>query len=452
MGIEERLNEAREAARRLAAASWLPGLVTPDYAGSCIANLPGAIEELLAGAGARSRTSLPGLLSEAEEGKWSGAGVPSSVPFPSLGPAERARRVVLIVLDAFGFELFLRTATELPSLRRLIERGRVAPLTSVFPSTTNVALTSLYTGMAPAAHGIVGHLVYLREFGLVANLLQFRAVGDSRPETLRARGLEPRAFFPVTTIFERLAAAGVRGAAVTRQAFVGSSLATLHHAGAQIHPYLAVSDLCVTLRRLLAQGEAGPRFIFGYWDMIDTLSHRFGPESEEVMAEVAAFFAVLERELLEALPPAARRDTLCLITADHGQVSLPGDGGVPLEEHPELTDCLMLPPTGSSRQPYLHAAPGRADALRDYFTCFDGAFHLLDRRVALERGLFGPGALHSELPHRVGDYLAVARKDACLWRADTPLEVRRYRGIHSGLTEPEMLVPLLAVPLDDAMA
>jgi hypothetical protein len=250
----------------------------------------------------------------------------------------------------------------------------------------------------------------------------------------------------VTTLFERLLAAGERGAVITRQAFVGSSLATIHQAGAEVHTYLTASDLCVTLRRLLA--SEGPRFIFAYWDLIDTLSHFHGPDSEQVMAEVAGFFAILAREVLEALPAAARRDTLLLVTADHGHVSLPGDGGVPLEEHAGLEECLMVPPTGSSRQPYLHAAPGRAAALREYFARFEEEFLLLDAGDAVARGLFGLGAPHPELPHRLGDFLAVARKDSCLWRRDTPREVRRFRGMHSGLTAPEMLVPLLFARLD----
>jgi hypothetical protein len=433
MDFDARLSALEEAARQLAAASWLPGLVTPDYGGSCIANLPEAIVALLAGGSDEPAAHDPRPV----------------VPFPALDTQGSVRRVVLVVLDAFGFRLFQRAVPVVPALRRLAERGVVAPLTSVFPSTTNVALTSLYTGEPPARHGIVGHLLYLREWGAIANLLQFRLVGDRANETLRARGLEPREFCPVATLFEQLSAAGAPSAVITRQAFVGSSLATIHHAGAAVHTYLTSSDLCVTLRRVLeSAAEPAPRFVFAYWDLIDSLSHRHGPYSEEVLAEVASVFGALEREVLDALSPEARRETLFLLTADHGHVPLPGDGGVALEEHPALADCLMLPPTGSSRQPFFHAAPGCREALGDYLSRFDEAFLVLDSQEAIERGLFGRGERHPELPYRAGDVLAVARGDACLWRADTPAEIRRFRGIHSGLTAEEMLVPLLAARLD----
>src|SRR5262249_4260680 len=147
-----KLDGLREQAQRLVAASWLPGLVTPDYAASCISNLPAGIAGLfgvptkeMSGSG-----RLPVALAE---------GMP--------------RRVLLLVLDAFGLALFVRAVPEVPPLARLVERGTVAPLTSVFPSTTNVALTSLYTGLTPAEHGMVGLLIYLHELGLIANLLRF---------------------------------------------------------------------------------------------------------------------------------------------------------------------------------------------------------------------------------------------------------------------------------------
>jgi Type I phosphodiesterase / nucleotide pyrophosphatase len=423
MTIDERLAEVRAGTERLVAASWLPGLVTPDYAASCISNLPGAIAGLF-GAPALGEGRLP-------------------IPLSDGAP----RRVLLIVLDAFGLDLFLRSVPVVPPLARLVERGSVIPLTSVFPSTTNVALTSLYTGMTPVEHGMVGLLIYLRQLGVIANLLRFHAAGEGTPETLTARGLDPHALCPVTTLFERLAAVEVPGMAVTRHSIHGTSLARIHHAGATVATYLTSSDLCVVLRRLLEE-EGGPRFVFAYWDLIDTLSHRYGPAADEVTAEVASFFASLEREVLEPLPAAARRETLLLIAADHGHVPMSGETGGTLEEYPEVRECLMMPPTGGARYPYFTALPGRAAELREHLRALAGPFTLLDADHALERGLFGPGSVDVEVRSRIGDVIGLATGEAALWRPETPLEIRRVRGLHGGLSEAEMLVPLLAVGLD----
>jgi hypothetical protein len=417
--LETRLEELRTQADALAALTRLPDLVTPDYAASCIGNVPWGVAKLF------------------------GAPADRDLPLP-LDPEGTPRRVALVVLDAFGFNLFLRAAPQVAALGRLVERGRTSVLTSVFPSTTNVALTSLYTGLTPVQHGMMGLLMFLREFGFTAHMLQFRLVGDRGTETLRGRGVESRALFPLPTLFERLANAGIESAVITRFSIAGTSLAQIHHHGAsEIHTYTAASDLCVTLGRLLAS-EHAPRFIFAYWDLIDTISHHYGPTSDEAVAEVASFFASLEREVLDRLPPHAARDTLLVVTADHGHISLSGDSGTAMEAHPEIAACLRLPPTGASRYPFLHVLPGRMEALRAAFAALDERFDLMETEDALAAGLFGLGEPHPEARWRLGDAVAIARDHANLFRADTPREVRRLRGTHGGLSASEMLVPLLS--------
>src|SRR5262249_42479345 len=92
--------------------------------------------------------------------------------------------------------------------------------------------------------------------------------------------------------------------------------------------------------------------------------------------------------------------------------------------------------------------PGRQADLREELRAFEAQFSLLDSGQALERGLFGHGEPHPAVRSRIGEIIALALRDACLWRSDTPAEVRRVRGLHGGLSEAEMLLPLLSVGLD----
>lgn len=83
-----------------------------------------------------------------------------------------ARQVVVCLLDALSFSRF----TDWPdgpgrSLQPLVADGLLAPLTSVAPSTTTSALTTLWTGRTPAEHGILGYELLLREYGLIANMI-----------------------------------------------------------------------------------------------------------------------------------------------------------------------------------------------------------------------------------------------------------------------------------------
>ncbi|NPA93714.1 MAG: alkaline phosphatase family protein, partial [Chloroflexi bacterium] len=90
-------------------------------------------------------------------------GVPVLGEHPPLdrrltAPLGEAERVVLVLVDGMRWDL-LRQALEaglLPGWERLAEEGILAPLTSIAPSTTAAALTTLWTGQSPAEHGVMG--------------------------------------------------------------------------------------------------------------------------------------------------------------------------------------------------------------------------------------------------------------------------------------------------------
>src|SRR5262245_36340890 len=62
---------------------------------------------------------------------------------------EQRRRVVMLLLDGFAYAHFLRYFERHRLFRRLAEKGDVYPITSVFPSTTPAALTTVHTGLTP---------------------------------------------------------------------------------------------------------------------------------------------------------------------------------------------------------------------------------------------------------------------------------------------------------------
>src|SRR6059058_1358091 len=66
-----------------------------------------------------------------------------------------ARQVVLLVLDGLGWGQL----KDRPALAPTLSHMAGGPITSVVPTTTAVALTSITTGLPPAAHGVVGYRV-----------------------------------------------------------------------------------------------------------------------------------------------------------------------------------------------------------------------------------------------------------------------------------------------------
>jgi hypothetical protein len=117
--------------------------------------------------------------------------IDSVVPALMAGPADRpswipeparsARQVVLLVLDGLGWEQFVTRRHCAPELASYAG----GPITSVAPTTTATALSSMVSGSPPAAHGIVGYRLRVRGpqgDDEVLNVLRWRTrSGDARP-------------------------------------------------------------------------------------------------------------------------------------------------------------------------------------------------------------------------------------------------------------------------------
>src|SRR5438105_10417409 len=104
----------------------LPGPVLPDYGGACIDGVASALRE----------RQVPDWL-------------------PEANGLAAARQIVLLVLDGLGWDQL----QERPALAPGMAAMTSWPITSVVPTTTAVALTSITTGLPPAGHGVVGYRV-----------------------------------------------------------------------------------------------------------------------------------------------------------------------------------------------------------------------------------------------------------------------------------------------------
>ncbi len=416
------LSSADEVLARLRKTAPEPGMVLPDYS----TYFTGNVSQLI----------------------LRNFGLPNRCP-DALAPLldRKYKRIVLIILDALGWNQLQRWTQTLPSLQRVLERSRMLPLTTTFPSTTTVALTALYTGLTPVEHTITGHFVYLRELGATMDVLRFSPTGDPRREVYAERGEDVHQLFPMYTVFEPLRKAGLCGCSITRGIFTNTALGWLHHVGADVLGYLHAADMLVHLKDTLRDRTRDGLTVV-YWDVVDMLAHEYGPFSEVVETAVDHFFYTLERKLLQGLPEADRADTLLLMTADHGQVDAYPDEAVLLAEEPALNDVLMMPPTGQSRAAYLYAEQGRVEELGEQLAKYEHRFRVTRSEDALRSGLFGPPQHAERIQRRVGDYIAICKGGAQLLGREILRDQLAIRGRHGSLTEDEMLVPLLAMPLD----
>lgn len=416
-------------AHRLSGLEELPEhLVLPHYDGYSIANVPSTIAAMLG-------VDMPAAAPPLPRHLWADM-------------ADGVRRVVLVIVDALGYRQFQSLLDGADTVfDRLVGHGRLFPITSIFPSTTVVALTTFRTGQPPLEHGFLGTRMLLPEQGVVADMLALAPAMYRQQESLLKWGWEAETFVTSPGLAECLSAAGVRTVAHTRIHFVGRPLSTIFlHGMSKVRGDIGFGDLWINLRQTLTRLQDEHAFVNVYWNSLDDLAHLYGPADERCQVEMRYMAQAMEEGCLNRLPPAAREGTLLMLLADHGQIATPPERVVHLSDHPKLERLLLLPPAGESRAAYLYVRREQAGALRDYV-----AHHLADRFLllemerALQAGLFGPGEISPRLRSRLGDFLLLAQDDSRLVAGERKIPLH---GHHGSLTPEEMWVPLLLARLD----
>jgi predicted AlkP superfamily pyrophosphatase or phosphodiesterase len=362
----------------------------PDYGGACI-------DQVVAAAVRRGRYADP-------------APAPSWLPAPAVGAAQ----VVLLVLDGLGWAQL----KDRPGLAPTMNAMAGGPITTVAPSTTAAALTSITVGAPPATHGIVGYRLRV-EGDRVLNVLRWKTGDDDARVAIPPEGFQPLPPFGAT-----------KAPVVTRAALTESGFTRAHMAGARMYGWRMSSTIVATVAALLTDGE---RYVHAYYDGVDKVAHEFGfgPAYD---AELVAADRLVS-DIIDVLPAGAA----LVVVSDHGQVDV-GDRVITLD--PEIAGLTTML-SGEGRFRWLHARPGALDRMVEAaHHHYDDVAWIRTRDEAVAEGWFG-GPLEPHVARRLGDVVIAPRDPiAVLDPADPGEQWMRCR--HGSLTSAEMMVPLLA--------
>jgi hypothetical protein len=366
-----------------------PVPVIPDYSGP---NLTGIIPGCLLGTSGRRPNWFPQPLQEAE-------------------------RIVLLVIDGLGYEQLQRHAHIAPNLMSLVGGS----ITTIAPSTTASALTSLVTGASPAEHGIVGYRMDM---------------GDSIMNSLRwwSDTRDLRKVHPPATVQPIPPFVGMTIPVVSRAELEGSAFTEAHLRGSRPCGWRAASSIVAQCANLISSGE---KFVYAYYDGIDKIAHErgFGAYYD---SEIAAT-DWLVGSLLNSLPSG----TTLAITADHGQVQV-DDNVVHLSDDIKAS---LHHQSGEGRFRWLHAKRGQeSDLLQIATDSYSDIAWVASRDQVIEEAWLGPargGRIADQVKRRLGD---VALVPFTATTFDDPLDSGPFSLIcrHGSLTADEMFVPFLA--------
>ncbi len=408
--------------------------VYPQYDQSCISEIPNTILKLLKVANGKTK-----------------------LPFENITKQDGINKVVLLVIDGFGFKQFINHLKEDRFLINLTNQGEVYPLTSVFPSQTTNALTTLNTGLTPQEHGLFEYFIYLKDVGVV-NALQFERLGSRLRDRLIDKRFDPSILLlQDRNIHKTLKQEGIRTFTHVNASNAFSVLSKLIFNGSKIIPSAKVSDTIVKLRKNIEENSGKSAYFFVHIDTLDTIAHEYGPDSYEYSAELSSITYLLYRELVQKLETKTAKETLLLMTADHGGLNIDPKETTYLNCLPKAILNLQvgknrktIMPIGGPRELFLHIKEDKLVETKEWLIQKIGnKAQIIETKQAAEKGLFGVGIPEREVVERTGNLMILPYGKETVWYENSDANRISFLGQHGGLHEEEMRVPFSISNLSD---
>ncbi len=326
---------------------------------------------------------------------------------------------VVFLVDGLGAELLTRYGHAAPYLASLVEGSATG--TAGVPSTTATSLTSLGTGLAPGAHGLVGFTARIPGTDQLLNHLSWD------------RSVDPLDWQPHPTAFGRLARAGVHVTSVNKREFDGSGLTVASQRGAT---YVGADRVGERIAGTVSASAHHPSLTYVYDSDLDWTGHKFGVASTQWLQQLAMVDAEAE-QMREALPASTR----LLVVADHGMVDSPREARVDVDEVDGMRDGVSLL-GGEARFRHLYCGAGAVDdVVATWREVLGDRATVLTREDAIGRGWFG-AVDHRVLP-RLGDVMVACHGDLGVVSTRDFAYENTLVGLHGSLTSTEMLIPIL---------
>ncbi len=360
-----------------------------------------------------------------------------------LSAIENALNVVLVIVDGMGYMNMKEKLGELPFFQSLDDENRILPATSVFPSTTAASSASIYLGSDPVSHGLLEWYLFLDEAGIIVETLPFTAHNPAEREGFKKLGLPIDVLFEGSAVTESLARKGIDCHALLPEAVAESEFSKQAMKKSSRTGYSKLEDVPSLLSDILS-GERRT-FTTVYYPGVDTAGHIHGPTSEkylEEMRKVDRFASEIAR--------VKRKDTVMLITADHGQIEVDPGKTLYLDDF-DWFDKLLSPKPGGVIAPY--GSPRDIIIRTPYPEKMQTKLEediaeygdVVSTRHLIMNEYFGKGNMAGCFTSRAGDLWILPGKGRAVWYRHYEDEKVLFKGLHGGLTPEEILVPISIV-------
>lgn len=406
--------------RAVQESSFDHNLCRPLYESYCFSNIPQTCKRLLTG----------------EKG-----GLPDDV---LIHPNKRYDRLILIVIDGFGWRFLNKYLDELPFLQHFLTHGVISKITSQFPSTTVPHLTCLNTGLSVGKSGLYEWFYYEPLIDAIISPFRYTLAGGKNNSLLHQTQVPAESLFPFKTVYQELKELDIPSTLFYHRNYANSPFSQITGKGATIIPYNSYAEAIFKLSDVLMDKPNG--YFYLYLGDIDSSGHEYGPESKEIDGVIRNTFHLLEKRLKDH-PIFQDPRTAFIVTADHGQIATFPENTIYLNQlYPDIVNKMKkdfkgnpLAPAGSPRDYFLYILESHLeDVYQILKNRLEGRAWVYKIETLINQGIFGPLPLSTRFLERMGNLVILPYENESVFWYEKERFENRFLGNHGGLTRPEM--------------
>ncbi|MEI7579078.1 MAG: alkaline phosphatase family protein [bacterium] len=353
------------------------------------------------------------------------------------------RNFNVILIDGLGWNLFQKSGLS----NYLPEKNILRKALSQFPTTTAAHITSIRSGLPVSEHGVYEWNIYDPFYDDMITPLQMSLAGENDYDSLIAKGISPQ-LFPKENLSDLLKKSNLNSNVFLPRNYAGSYYSRTMASPAKVIPYKTSSEALIQLRELNKQ--SGKKYNYLYFDQIDALSHKYGPNSEFVAVELNDLFSLLAEILFNH----KQADTLYLVCADHGLTSINPEKAIYLNQiYPEIIQFLKknqagkpLVPAGSPRDQFLHIEEKYLDqVIKTLKEKLSKVADIIPINEEFYPKYFKTNTPSQKLLERIGNVLILPKKHNTVWWYERGKFEVTFNGHHGGLSDDEKFTPLIII-------
>lgn len=357
----------------------------------------------------------------------------NELPALDSNELKNSKNVVLIIIDGLGYH-YLKKQKDSFLLNNLKSK-----MTSTFLSTTACANTAFLVGYPPQQHALTGWDINLKEVGAITTILPFIPMFGGA--SLSYSKIEMNKIMDIASFHK-----GFNGKCfkLIDKKLASGAFTQYVSSNTSIIATTSYKNTFTKLKNLIKGKSNKRRFIHIYVPELDSLAHKEGISSKEVNN----LFQDLDKQIKNLSKSLKKTNTKLIITADHGLIDAAPNTEIWIEDIPGLKACLTIPLAGEPRVRDCFVRPRKVKDFEEiirtkmskYCWCYKGEQLIKDN-------FYGLGEPNKKLYDRVGDYVLIMKKNYILRDklANYEKPKKFHKGKHGGVTEDEMIVPLITI-------